>query len=171
MFDEGLQGPNQIHNLREDVQVTERDLLAKPQGEITEEGLRLNISVGLQYLEAWLRGKGSVPINNLMEDSATAEICRAQIWQWIKHRANTSTGKIIDVKMFKEMLSQEVERIKKALGVEAFSKSKFKLASQLFEDMSTAKDFPEFLTLFCYPDLLRLEYEESRRTSGISSEE
>ncbi len=171
VFDEGLQGPNQIHNLREDVQVTERDLLAKPQGEITEEGLRLNISVGLQYLEAWLRGKGSVPINNLMEDSATAEICRAQIWQWIKHRASTSTGKIIDVKMFKEMLSQEVERIKKALGVEAFSKSKFKLASQLFEDMSTAKDFPEFLTIVCYPDLLRLEYEESRRTSGISSEE
>src|SRR5262245_48403715 len=85
IFDERMKGPNQLHALREDVKVTARDLLKVPKGEITEEGLRLNIDVGIQYLESWLRGVGCVPIYNLMEDAATAEICRSQVWQWVRH--------------------------------------------------------------------------------------
>src|SRR6202049_2941984 len=87
IFDEYMKTPNQIHVKREEVKVTAKDLLEVPRGEITEEGLRLNINVGLQYLEAWLRGNGCVPINNLMEDAATAEISRAQVWQWVHHKA------------------------------------------------------------------------------------
>src|SRR6266478_6068385 len=95
IFDTHMTGSNQIHRRPDDVHVTPADLLAVPEGEITEDGLRWNIDVGLQYLEAWLRGSGCVPIYNLMEDAATAEICRAQVWQWIKHGAKLNDGRTI----------------------------------------------------------------------------
>src|SRR5579862_1029219 len=95
IFDEYMQTPNQISKKRDDVRVTAADLVAVPDGEITEQGLRWNIDVGIQYLEAWLRGLGCVPIYNLMEDAATAEICRSQVWQWIRHGAKMSDGRTI----------------------------------------------------------------------------
>src|SRR2546425_10425441 len=95
IFDEYMKTPNQIHVKREEVSVSAKDLLAVPTGEITEAGLRLNINVGLQYLEAWLRGNGCVPIYNLMEDAATAEISRAQVWQWVRHKARLADGRVI----------------------------------------------------------------------------
>ncbi len=88
-----MPGPNQIDSKREDVHVTAEDLLAVPDGEITEEGLRLNIDVGIQYMESWLRGNGAVPIYNLMEDAATAEISRAQVWQWARYGAKLTDGR------------------------------------------------------------------------------
>ena len=93
IFDEYMKGPNQIDVKRDDVHVTAKDLLAIPKGTITAEGLRWNIDVGLQYLASWLDGNGCVPIYNLMEDAATAEISRAQVWQWVKHGAKLRTGK------------------------------------------------------------------------------
>src|SRR5208337_3449119 len=95
VFDQYMKESSQIGRRREDVQVSAKDLLAVTEGKITEEGLRWNIDVGLQYLEAWLRGSGCVPIYNLMEDAATAEICRSQVWQWVKHGARMTDGKIV----------------------------------------------------------------------------
>ena len=107
IFDSKMPGPNQLANLREDVRVSGRDLLEVPQGEITEAGLRNNISVGLQYLESWLRGSGCVPIFNLMEDAATAEISRAQIWQWIRHpKGVLSDGRRVSPALFSQFLEE-----------------------------------------------------------------
>jgi len=112
IFDEYMKTPNQIHVKREEVNVTAKDLLAVPAGEITEEGLRLNINVGLQYLEAWLRGNGCVPINNLMEDAATAEISRAQVWQWVRHKAKLSDGRAITKELVVQTMKEELESSK-----------------------------------------------------------
>ncbi len=101
VFDSGMKGPNQLEVLREDVNVTRDDLLRVPEGEITEAGVRADISVALQYLGSWLSGKGCVPINNLMEDAATAEISRAQLWQWIRHGASLSGGRKVTLEMVK----------------------------------------------------------------------
>jgi malate synthase len=92
VFDAHMPGPNQLHFTRDDVEVTAEDLVRVPTGTRTEEGLRHNIRVGVQYLEAWLRGSGCVPLYNLMEDAATAEISRAQVWQWIRHGASSRTA-------------------------------------------------------------------------------
>jgi malate synthase len=157
VFDSGMNGPNQIDNLRGDVSVSGEDLLRIPKGEITLMGLRTNVRVGLEYLEAWLRGRGSVPINNLMEDSATAEICRSQIWQWLSHGASFADGKKVDVDTFRSVLSDELQDIRKKIGDSQYSKSRFELASRLFDEMTTSAAFPEFLTIVCYPELLKLE--------------
>jgi malate synthase len=135
IFDAHMKEPNQISLKRNDVQVTSKDLLTVPDGEITEAGLRWNIDVGVQYLDAWLRGVGCVPIYNLMEDAATAEICRAQVWQWVKHGAKLSDGSTVTA-----------ELVRKAADDQAGSGQ----ASQLFKDMMTNADFPEFLTLGAY---------------------
>ena len=150
VFDEYMKTPNQIHVKREDVQVTAKDLLEVPAGEITDAGLRLNINVGLQYLEAWLRGNGCVPINNLMEDAATAEISRAQVWQWVRHGAALSDGRTVTPALVVQVMQEELARLKEMLGAKRFESGKFSLAGQLFEKMMTSADFDEFLTLKAY---------------------
>jgi malate synthase len=148
-FDAHMNTPNQIHVKREDVHITAQDLLAVPEGDITEEGLRVNLDVGLQYLESWLRGLGCVPIYNLMEDAATAEISRAQVWQWVKHQAKLSDGRPITRELFHRTLEEELAKLKERLG-EKYSASKFDLAAKLFSQMIDNPEFPQFLTLPAY---------------------
>ena len=157
VFDQGMPSANQIHLSRERKIVNEEDLLAVPRGNITEEGIRTNISVGIQYLEAWLRGKGSVPINNLMEDAATAEICRAQLWQWLHHGARMADGGRVIASLVRRMMGQELERLESQLGEERFYAGQYQLASEIFGRMLVAEDFPEFLTLVAYEHLIALE--------------
>jgi malate synthase len=150
VFDEYMQTPNQIFMKRDDVHVTAKDLIDVPTGEISEAGLRLNINVGLQYLESWLRGNGCVPIYNLMEDAATAEISRAQVWQWVRHRAKMSDGRTITKELVSATMKEELEKLKAMLGETRFTSGKFELAAQLYEQMMTNPQFDEFLTLKAY---------------------
>ena len=129
--------------------VTREDLLRPHQGKRTENGLRHNIRVGIQYLEAWLRGQGCVPIYDLMEDAATAEISRAQVWQWIHHQAPLDDGSIVDAKRFERTVSEEMKRIEEEVGAR-FASGKFKEACDLFVRLSLAPRFEEFLTLPAY---------------------
>jgi malate synthase len=151
IFDRVMPQPNQIERLREDVRVSAADLLVVPEGTITETGLRTNVSVGIQYLESWLRGLGCVPINNLMEDAATAEISRAQVWQWIRHpRGVLDDGRKVTVKLFREIMGEELARIEQALDAEAYAGRAFAQASAIFDQITTADTFVEFLTLPAY---------------------
>ncbi len=150
IFNQDVKGPHQLHAAREDVKVTAKDLLVMPQGEITEKGLRTNVNVGILYLEAWLRGAGCVPLYHLMEDAATAEISRSQIWQWIRHRAKLSDGREVSSDLVKKVMQEELERIRALVGQDPYEKGKFQLASRIFQEMSLCHDFPEFLTLAAY---------------------
>ena len=141
---------NQLQNLREDVNVTAEDLLQVPKGDITEKGVRANIRVGVQYVEAWLRGNGCVPLYNLMEDAATAEISRAQLWQWIKHESVLSDGSPITNDRFQLWLKEELDGIQFEVGIDRFEQGKFMEASQLFSEMITKNEFDEFLTIPAY---------------------
>ncbi|MCL6598687.1 MAG: malate synthase A [Alicyclobacillus macrosporangiidus] len=148
VFDRLMPTPNQVHRKREDVQVTAADLVAVPQGTITEAGLRTNVSVALQYIEAWLRGSGAVPIFNLMEDAATAEISRAQIWQWIRHpKGVLEDGRKVTVELFRQTLAEEMEKIRQQVGETAFASGQYERAAALLDEITTADDFVEFLTL------------------------
>ena len=150
-FDKAMPQPNQIERKREDVHVTATDLLAVPDGTITEGGLRLNISVSLQYMEAWLRGSGSVPINNLMEDAATVEISRAQIWQWIRHpKGILSDGRKVTIELFRQIAAEELQKIRSAVGEQNYASRKFDTAAQLLDEIITNEQFVEFLTLPAY---------------------
>jgi malate synthase len=150
IFDEHMKGPNQIGVKRDEVRVTAEDLVQVPEGAITEGGLRWNIDVGLQYLEAWLRGSGCVPIYNLMEDAATAEICRAQIWQWVRHGAKLDDGRTVTASMVLGFCTEQMQKLRQELGPEQFEKRRFQDAMQILERMMTHADFPEFLTLLAY---------------------
>jgi malate synthase len=150
IFDGRMKEPNQIHALREDVEVSAKDLLKVPKDEITEEGLRLNIDVGIQYLESWLRGTGCVPIYNLMEDAATAEICRAQVWQWVKHGARINDGRTITPALVRKAIDAELEKLKERRGGAGYESNRFELAARLLEQITTGADFPEFMTLVSY---------------------
>jgi malate synthase len=150
-FDKVMKTPNQIYRKREDVHVTAADLLAVPGGTITEAGLRNNISVSLQYLESWLRGTGCVPINNLMEDAATVEIARSQIWQWIHHpRGILNDGRKVTIELFRELADDELAKLKAKLGEQRFAASKFGTAREILDSVITADDFVPFLTLPAY---------------------
>ena len=141
-----MKQPNQIDRKRADVKVTARDLVDfAPHGPITEAGLRQNVSVGVQYLEAWLRGRGAVPLFNLMEDAATAEISRAQVWQWIRsQRGVLDDGRKVTKEMFRGILDDEIGKVKHS------STNKFAAARQLFDRITTDDNFAEFLTLPAY---------------------
>ena len=141
---------NQLHNLRKDVDVTADDLLEVPTGKITESGGRANIRVVVQYLEAWLLGNGCVPLYHLMEDAATAEISRAQLWQWIHHEAVLDDGSQITTHQFDEWLMEELEVIKSELGEKRYDAGRFEDASSLFSEMIKKDEFDEFLTLPAY---------------------
>jgi malate synthase len=141
VFDQHMKSPNQIKRQREDVQVKAKDLLDVTKGRITEEGLRWNIDVGLQYLESWLRGSGCVPIYNLMEDAATAEICRSQVWQWVKHGATLAGGRPVTQEMVRQIITEQKSKLKGGRKAEA---------AEILERMMTSADFAEFLTLEAY---------------------
>jgi len=151
-FDRLMPNANQISRQRDDIEVRVSDLLDfGPRGPITEQGLRTNVSVGVQYLEAWLRGNGAVPLFNLMEDAATAEISRAQVWQWIRHRdGKLSDGRKVTKELFREVLKEELTKIKEAIGADRFARGKFEMAAKLFDTMTTEDEFAEFLTLSGY---------------------
>ncbi len=149
-FDAVMPGPNQLGVLRAEVRVTAADLLAVPDGKITEEGVRACIRVGVQYLESWLRGNGCVPLYHLMEDAATAEICRAQLWQWLRHGARTSDGQVITTGRFDRLMSAELDRIHAEVGAARLTNGVFPSAARLFEQMTKAETFDEFLTLPAY---------------------
>src|ERR1700719_4248352 len=146
---------NQIDRKRDDVNVASKDLLDfGPSEPITERGLRTNVSVGVQYLEAWLRGSGAVPIFNLMEDAATAEISRAQVWQWIRHpRGMLDDGRKVTKELFRSVLDEELAKIKTQMGEKRFADGKFDLARELFDRITTDDEFAEFLTLPGYEKL------------------
>jgi malate synthase len=151
VFDHYMPGPNQIDRLREDVRVTAADLLRVPEGAITFQGLSGNVSAALRYTEAWLSGTGAVPIYNLMEDAATAEIARAQIWQWIQYpRGVLDDGRRITVKLFREVLAHELEATRLRFGDDHFKRRKYRLAAELLDRMITGSELPEFLTLEGY---------------------
>ena len=150
IFDAGMKGANQLDRKREEVSIGAQDLIAVPGGDITEEGLRINIDVGIQYLESWLRGVGCVPIYNLMEDAATAEISRSQVWQWIRHGAKLNDGRPVTADLVRGTIPEELEKIRNHIGAGNFQKSKFDLAAKLFEEMMTKPEFTEFLTLVAY---------------------
>ena len=155
VFNSRMPRPNQIDKKRDDVRVSSSDLLAfGPSAPITEQGLRTNVSVGLQYLEAWLRGNGAVPIFNLMEDAATAEISRAQVWQWIRHpRGMLNDGRKVTKELFREVLTEELQKIKRDVGETRFAKGKYEVAGELFDTITTDEIFVEFLTLTGYQRL------------------
>jgi malate synthase len=154
-FNARMKTPNQIDRKRDDVNVRAKDLLDfGPRGPITEAGLRQNVSVGVQYLEAWLRGHGAVPLFNLMEDAATAEISRAQVWQWIRHPdGKLDDGRKVTKKLFGEVLDEELRKISAQIGKSAYDKRKFGLAHELFGKITTDDEFAEFLTLPAYEHL------------------
>ena len=146
VFTEHLTGPNQLHKKREDVQVTRDDLLAVPAGTITEGGLRHNIRVGVQYVDAWLRGVGCVPLYNLMEDAATAEICRAQLWQWLRHGANVVGLGPLHADRLRAVIAEEVAQLGSGVSPRAV---------ELFSGLVFSPDFVEFLTVPAYEWLAR----------------
>jgi malate synthase len=154
IFDKQMPEANQIARKRQDVHVTEADLLAVPAGTVTEAGLRQNLNVGIGYLEAWLRGIGCVPLYNLMEDAATAEISRAQVWQQIRHQAKLADGRTIDLALCRRLLEEELGKLKTTFGEEAWEKGRFGDAAELFDDLIAAERFPEFLTLPAYEKLV-----------------
>jgi malate synthase len=153
-FDKAMPAPNQIDKLRGDVVVTAADLLKLPGGTITEEGLRTNISVGVQYMAAWLSGNGCVPLYNLMEDAATAEISRTQVWQWLHHpKGILADGRNVTPELFREVMAEEMDKIKASVGDEPFAAGRYALAAQLFDDIISNDTLEEFLTLRAYDHL------------------
>jgi malate synthase len=148
-FNKSMPTPNQIFVKRADVQVNAVDLLAfGPDKPITEQGLRWNVSVGVQYLGSWLAGSGAVPIYNLMEDAATAEISRAQVWQWIRSpKGCLEDGRKVTKELFRQVLLEEVKKVKSIVGPEQWAGGKYPVAADLFDKLTTSDDFIEFLTL------------------------
>lgn len=151
VFDEYMPTPNQIFRKRDDVEVTAADLLQIPEGTITEAGLRTNIDVGLQYMAAWLSGNGCVPIYNLMEDAATAEISRSQVWQWLHNpNARLEDGRPITDEMFYAMTADVLAELRQKVGDDFFEANNYELAARLFQEISTADAYTDFLTLTAY---------------------
>ncbi len=157
IFDKHMPGPNQVSRLRPDINVTAKDLLNfQPEAPITEAGLRNNISVGIQYIGAWLAGNGCVPVYNLMEDAATAEISRSQIWQWMRSpKGVLDDGRKVTRDMFRKMLPEELARVRRELGEDAWKAGRYEEASKLFDEITTSDDYVEFLTLPGYEQLTK----------------
>jgi malate synthase len=154
VFNQRMPGPNQLDRLTPELAITADDLLQVPEGTITPEGLRTNVAVGVRYLESWLRGNGCVPIFNLMEDAATAEISRAQIWQWIRHpRGCFADGTKITAELVQGVLEEELNRLRENLGPHGYEATRFDEAGELFISISTAERFVDFLTLPAYDRL------------------
>ncbi len=144
--------PHQKERLRDEVDVKSSQLLdfQIPGSTITENGLRQNISVSLQYLESWLRGQGAAAINNLMEDAATAEIARSQIWQWIHHNAKLLDDRPVTIDLYKEFATDELKKIRSSFTEEAYTATKFEIAHKIIDELVTKEQFDDFLTLVAY---------------------
>ncbi|HRC84631.1 MAG TPA: malate synthase A [Thermoanaerobaculia bacterium] len=149
-FSRHLKGPNQLDRLREDVHVTQAELLAVPEGTITEAGVRVNLSVGVQYVESWIRGLGCVPLYHLMEDAATAEISRSQLWQWLHYGGALEDGRKLTAELYHRLLAEELAKLRHEVGAERYDRGRFPEASKLFLDMVEADELAEFLTLPAY---------------------
>ena len=150
-FDARMPQANQIDRRRDDVQVTARDLLTVPQGEITERGMRQNIDVGIQYMAAWLAGNGCVPLYHLMEDAATAEISRAQLWQWVHSpKGILADGRKVSRELTRSLFQEQVDELREAVGPTRFAAGHYELARRLIEEIVLADEFTEFMTLLGY---------------------
>jgi malate synthase len=149
--------PNQLDRQRPEVDVRAAELIdfRVPGGEITAAGLRLNVSVGIQYIASWLRGNGAAAINNLMEDAATAEISRSQVWQWARHGVCLKEGPRVTPELVRQVEREELEQLREAAGGAAFSSARFGQAARLFDQVALSPDFVEFLTLPAYQQLDR----------------
>jgi malate synthase len=147
VFDRLMPQANQLHNLRQDVDIGQAQLLEVHEGAKTEAGLRENIRVGVQYIEAWLRGRGAVPLNNLMEDAATAEISRAQVWQWLHFGVKLADGTKVDAALLERLITEEMQRVRNEVGAHAYDRGRFKEAVKLFHDLSVSREFEDFLTV------------------------
>ena len=153
-FDAVMKEANQIARKRQDVHVTAADLIAMPTGPKTEAGLRQNVAVGIGYVEAWLRGIGCVPLFNLMEDAATAEISRAQVWQWIRHHQKLDDGRPITRELVRQIVREENDRVKAQIGEAAYARGRYEDAAQLMIDLVEQPRFYEFLTLPAYDRII-----------------
>jgi malate synthase len=150
-FNRAMPAANQIHRLREDVKITAADLLKCPTGTITPEGLYGNIDVGLQYMAAWLSGNGCVPIYNLMEDAATAEISRAQVWQWVHHPDGVlEDGRKVTLEMVREVLDEVLAKLRGSVGEAQFAQGNYAQAARLFDEIIAHEELDDFLTLKAY---------------------
>jgi len=152
-FNKYMPTPNQIFRKCEDIIVSENDLVALPEGTISEAGIRKNINVGILYIEAWLRGYGAVALYNLMEDAATAEISRTQVWQWLKNEVSLEDGRTFNRKLFESIFDDEVEKLIREVGEAKIKNTKFCNAITLFKRLVTQGEFEEFLTLSAYQQL------------------
>jgi malate synthase len=155
VFDRLMPEPNQIDVFRPEAGIDCDALYALPDGTITERGLRENIRVGIKYIEAWLRGSGCVPLYNLMEDAATAEIARSQVWQWLHHGARLDDGRLITRALFGHLLDEEMDGLCRTLGDARFAGGAFERAIGLFAAMSTSASFEPFLTIPAYRHIVR----------------
>jgi len=153
VFDRLMPTPNNLHRLREDVEVTAADLLAVPRGEITEAGLRNNVDVSIRYMAAWLGGNGCVPIHNLMEDAATAEISRAQLWQWVHHRSELADGRAVTLELVRQVTREELDNIRAEVGDEVFASGHYVHAARLVDELTAKDRFETFLTLTAYREI------------------
>ena len=153
VFDRYMPKPNQIDRKLEDVQISAADLLEVPKADITEAGLRQNIAVSIGYLESWLRGIGCVPLFNLMEDAATAEISRAQLWQWIHQKAKMNDGRTVTVELCLKTIEEELAKFRQSVGEEQFRAGRYEEAASLLRDLLRSEKFIEFLTLPAYDRL------------------
>lgn len=153
IFNTYMPEKNQLSKKRLDVEVAAEDLIAVPEGTITEQGLRMNINVGVLYLESWLRGVGCAALYNLMEDAATAEISRTQVWQWIKNKAKLADGRAITYELFKSLLEEELDKIKDYVGAEAYDNGEFPKAIAIFDKLVKSDTFYDFLTLPAYNEI------------------
>ncbi|ANQ48720.1 malate synthase A [Flammeovirga sp. MY04] len=153
VFDRYMGAPNNIKKPVEFKKITAKDLLKVPEGDITLKGLRTNIDVGIQYISKWLDGQGAVPIYNLMEDAATAEISRSQVWQWIKNNAKTDDGQLIDEQLYHQVADDVMKHFRTIMGEEKFNQSKLQKAKDIFDQLVLTDEFVEFLTLPAYQQI------------------
>ncbi len=154
IFNEHMKAPNQVNRKREDFSCTEKELLDVPEGTITEEGLRHNINIGILYLESWLRGNGAAAINNLMEDAATAEICRTQVWQWIQSKARLEDGREINLGLYIDLRDDEIEKIQHTVGSKVYQEGQYTQAICIFNKLVVQHKWDDFLTLSAYDLIL-----------------
>jgi malate synthase len=162
IFDAHMSSAHQIDRARDDVSITEAELLAVPQGPKTMHALRHNVRVGVQYLAAWLEGLGCVPLYGLMEDAATAEISRASVWQWQHHGVSLDDGVRVDAALVRRVVHEEVAELARELGDAAVTRDAFARAVLLFERMSTSPTLEDFLTLPAYEELVQLVEHDTR---------
>jgi malate synthase len=150
IFDSHMPSPNQLERKQDDLLIDPASLTQAPVGTITETGLRNNVEVAIEYLAAWLSGNGCVPIHHLMEDAATAEISRCQLWQWINHDAQLEDGRVITLELVMAVMTQVLDMIGKRPEVDARSRQRYEQAAALLEESLNVEELPEFITLSAY---------------------